>query len=323
MDHTSVHDFDVDMMEDDIAIILTSQRTDPGQQYVCCPICRANIDSLLHSFIEITSLNLQTEISDLELLSRLPKCFYHFQYVDFFLCGEIVAVHLCLEKKVLLVNWRTSSRVVISTVSKPISEIALVPGHLLVLSHTGTRGELRVALSPFPLFECWEPNDSVEQPSGPGVPAADLPFLPDTFSLTLEPTLDPLYAWLRSIWVYENPFQQGRFTVWLHGSLNGGAPTLLSFEFVKHATRVSWRFLSSTVMPAQMDPITMSLSGHTLGRCRGYDKIGIFPPLSVAKDSARRQIVDFWGGSTDVHMSSFSGALTYSTETELVIIYYD
>jgi hypothetical protein len=101
-----------------------------------------------------------------------------------------------------------------------------------------------------------------------------------------------------------------------------GEPAVLSFEFVKHATRVSWRFLSSTVMPAWMYPTTMSLSGHTLGRCRGYDKIGIFPPLSVAKDSARRQIVDF-GGSLFVHMSSFSGALTYSTETDLVILYYD
>jgi hypothetical protein len=101
-----------------------------------------------------------------------------------------------------------------------------------------------------------------------------------------------------------------------------GEPAVLSFEFVKHATRVSWRFLSSTVMPAQIYPTTMSLSGHTLGRCRGYDKIGIFPPLFVAKDSAQRQIVDF-GGSFFVHMSSFSGALTYSTKTELVILYYD
>jgi hypothetical protein len=35
----------VDMMEDDIAIILTSQHTDPRQQYVCCPFYRANIET--------------------------------------------------------------------------------------------------------------------------------------------------------------------------------------------------------------------------------------------------------------------------------------
>jgi hypothetical protein len=147
------------------------------------------------------------------------------------------------------------------------------------------------------------------------VSVADLPFLPDTFSLTREPYHTPL----RSIWVYECPFERGRFTVWLHGFANS-VPAVLSFEFVKHATRVSWRFLSSTAMPAQIYPSTMSLSGHTYGYCAGYVKDGIFAPFPVSKGSAQRQIVDF---GFSAHMSSFSGALTYLTNTELVILYYD
>ncbi|KAJ7368891.1 hypothetical protein DFH08DRAFT_35372 [Mycena albidolilacea] len=300
MDHTSVHDFEVDMMEDDIATILTRQRTNLGQH-----------------FVEITTLDLKTRISDTELVSRLPECRDGSAYVDCVVCGDAVAVHLRLDFQVVLINWRTSSRVVVSIPSMYDCQIALVPDHLLVLTRTETRGENRVALSPFALFECWEPNDSVEQPLTPVVPVADLPFLADTLSLTCEPS----HTWFRSIWVYESPFERGRFTVWLHDLVNG-EPAVLSFEFVKHATQVSWRFLSSTVMPAQIYPTTMSLSGHALGRCRGYDKVGIFPPLSVAKDSAQRQIMDL-GGSPFVHMSSFSGALTYSTKAELVILYYD
>ncbi|KAJ7368892.1 hypothetical protein DFH08DRAFT_928909 [Mycena albidolilacea] len=299
MDHTLVLDFEAEVIEDDIATILTCQSTDLGQH-----------------FVEITTLDLKTGISDLELVSRLPECRDGLAYVDCVVCGDAVAVYLRLDFQVVIINWRTSSRVVVAMLSAYDSLIALVPGHLLVLTRTDTRGESRVALSPFALFECWEPNDSVEQPV---VPVADLPFLPDTLSLACEPS--HTWAWLRSIWVYESPFARGQFTVWLHDFVNG-KPAVLSFEFVKHATRVSWRFLSSTVMPIQMYPTTMSLSGHTLGRCRGYDKIGIFPPLSVTKDSVQRQIVDF-GGSFFVHMSSFSGTLTYSTKTELIILYYD
>ncbi|KAJ7859962.1 hypothetical protein B0H14DRAFT_3135026 [Mycena olivaceomarginata] len=56
MDHTLVHDFEVDMIQNDIAIILTCQRTEPQPK----------------RFVEITSLDLKTGVSDLELVSRLP-----------------------------------------------------------------------------------------------------------------------------------------------------------------------------------------------------------------------------------------------------------
>ncbi|KAJ7368869.1 hypothetical protein DFH08DRAFT_34900 [Mycena albidolilacea] len=283
MHDTSVYDFEVDVLEGDVAIILTCQRAQP-QKY----------------FVEITTLSLRTGISDLELVSRLPEGLYT---ADCVVCGGIVAVHFRMENEVLLINWRTSCRVMVSKVY----EIVLVPGHLLAITRTGTCSEDRVALSPFALFECWEPNDSVEPPSTPVVSVADLPFLPDTFSLTREPYHIPL----KSIWVYESPFERGRFTVWLHGFVNG-VPAVLSFEFVKHATRAA--------MPTQIYPSSMSLSGHTYAYCVGYAKDGIFAPFPVSKGSARRQIVDF---GFSAHMSSFSGALTYLTNTELVILYYD
>jgi hypothetical protein len=64
----------------------------------------------------------------------------------------------------------------------------------------------------------------------------------------------------------------------------------------------------------------MSLSGHTYGYCAGYAKDGIIAPFPVSKGSAQRQIVDF---GFYAQLTSFSGALTYSTDKELVILYYD
>ncbi|KAJ7887599.1 hypothetical protein B0H14DRAFT_3721333 [Mycena olivaceomarginata] len=297
MDHTLVHDFAVDILENGLAIILTGQRTQPQLKYC----------------FEITSLNLQTGVSDLELVSRLPERSLDFLYVDCMVCGDVAAVHLRAHNQVLLLNWRTSSRVVVSGHE---SEIALVPGHLVVLTRTGTRGEHRVALSPFASFACWEPNDSVEQPSTPVVPVADLPFLPDTISLTCK----LYYTWARSIWAYESPFQQGRFTLWLHALVNG-APTLLSYQFLQHDTGVSWRFVESTPMPDRIDRTAMSLSGHTLGCCGHYADYRIMAPFPVSKSSARGHIVDF--GSPSTHLSPFSGALTFLTPTELAVVYYD
>jgi hypothetical protein len=46
MDHTLVHDFEVDMIENDIVIILTCQRTEPQpKRYVCCEL------ALVHTLI--------------------------------------------------------------------------------------------------------------------------------------------------------------------------------------------------------------------------------------------------------------------------------
>ncbi|KAJ7887570.1 hypothetical protein B0H14DRAFT_1236343 [Mycena olivaceomarginata] len=59
MDHTLVIDFEAEVIENDIATILTCQRTDPRQH-----------------FVEITTLDLKTGISDLELVSRLPEYRY-------------------------------------------------------------------------------------------------------------------------------------------------------------------------------------------------------------------------------------------------------
>jgi hypothetical protein len=189
--------------------------------------------------------------------------------------------------------------------------MVLVRGYLVIF----TPSQRRLALSPLALL-LWELNDSVGELSS-HIPAADLPLLPDTISLAAK----PYNAWQRSIWIYESPFQQEHFTVWLHGLVNG-APAVCSYEFVKHDVGVSWRFLSSTCMPTVIYPQAISFSGHTLGYCNGYRGQAILPPVPAGKNAARRKVVDLpWTGS--IHLSSFSGALTCLHGEQIVIVYYE
>ncbi|KAJ7368904.1 hypothetical protein DFH08DRAFT_35664 [Mycena albidolilacea] len=304
MDHTSVIDFEVEMAECEIAVIGTCQRTDPGEQ-----------------FVEITTVNFTTGVSDLELVSRVPEEPFDFGF-ECAVCGDIVAVYLRLRSRVLLINWRTSSRILISAESIENSQIAVIPDYLVV-TLDATHGKHRLTFSPFASIAFWEPNDHVEPPST-HIPIADLPFysvLDEPLSLGSQPPCRS-QGLKRSIWVHENPLQRGRFKIWLHTWFDG-VPALCSFECVKHNAGVSWRPLSTTPMPIQIYPRGMSLSGHTLGYCRGYNGLRIVPPDPTDKESARRQIVEFTGRAPFVYLSSFSGALTYSTDKELVVVYYD
>jgi hypothetical protein len=72
---------------------------------------------------------------------------------------------------------------------------------------------------------------------------------------------------------------------------------------------------------AHRDGIFWANSGHTLGYCSDYEGLPIFPPVPTDQESACRQIVQF--APPFVHLSSFSRALTYSTDKDLVVVYYD
>ncbi|KAJ7887596.1 hypothetical protein B0H14DRAFT_1237307 [Mycena olivaceomarginata] len=274
-------------------------------------------------FVEITTVNFTTGVSDLELVSRAPETSFDFARIDCAVCGEIVAVYLSWTQ-VLFINWRTRSRILVST-SKESSQMAVIPGYLILMM-AAPRGEHRLAFSPFASFRFWEPNSSLEAPST-HVPVAKLPFfsaIGKPISLTSQPPGRKVENLLlrRSIWVHESPLQQGRYKIWLHTWFNV-APALCSFECVKRDAGLSWRFLSTTHMPMHIYPKRMSLSGHTLGYCRGHRGLRIIPPVPTNKESACRELVEFPGRAPFIHLSSFSGNLTYSTDKEVVVVYYD
>ncbi|KAJ7696100.1 hypothetical protein B0H17DRAFT_1198406 [Mycena rosella] len=133
MDHATVLVFAGELTDDDQLVILTCQRTweDPRK-----------------NFIEFTSLDLQTGFSSLILISRFPNSQHDNPYNGCAVCGDIAAVEI--GGQVTLINWRTSSYVVILTrSSRHISQIALAT-NCLVLTLIGPRGELQLAAVPSP-----------------------------------------------------------------------------------------------------------------------------------------------------------------------------
>ncbi|KAJ7790997.1 hypothetical protein B0H14DRAFT_3568226 [Mycena olivaceomarginata] len=118
MDLTLVHDFEVEMVECDLAVILTCQFINSSEL-----------------FVEISTVDLKTGVSNLELVSRVPEDFdFYFPHrrVDSVVCGDIVAVQPQHRTRVLLINWRTSSRVLVSVDNIAKSRIAVIPDYLVV-----------------------------------------------------------------------------------------------------------------------------------------------------------------------------------------------
>ncbi|KAF7352318.1 hypothetical protein MVEN_01195500 [Mycena venus] len=299
VDNASVLEFSAELVEDDQAVILTCQRTwAPSRK----------------NFVEIWTLDLKTGASNLELVSRVPDSNSYSPYNDCALCGEIAAVFM-LSDDVLLINWRTNSRVMVLDDRSPIT-ITLVPGYLVLsMPDSRTGSEYRLAVSPYGSITSWEPNDAQEEPSTRITVANFSVDGRDSIAL-------PGYITRRCLWASESPLQRGRFKVWLQVN---HSTTLRSYEFVKQdtGTGVSWRFLSSILMPDNFDhPKGITFSGHVLGSCTSHFGLEVFPPVPANKNSPRRT-VDSLTRSDYVYLSPFSGTLTYSTEKELVVVYYD
>ncbi|KAJ7462072.1 hypothetical protein FB451DRAFT_1267702 [Mycena latifolia] len=310
MDGASVLAFAAELTDDDQAVILTCQRTwnNPRQ-----------------NFIEVTTLDLQAGVSSLILVSRVPNSRTDGPYTGCTICGDIAVVELDELNQVLLINWRTSSCVVILTGnsqsgSRCSSRIALAADYL-VLTRLSSRGELQLACGPLPPPVSWAPVDVVHEPSS-SVSIGTLPtILADT--ITLNGRTFTLAA--RSLLsVHENPLEPGGFRVWFYlsggGNVNG---VLCSYELAVRPSGVSWHWRSSVPVNGNLVSfgLAVSYSGHSVG-WRGQAMI--FPPVPlIDEDSEPRRTLKLDKHGDFIHLSLYSGALTYATNKVLIIVYYD
>ncbi|KAF7352319.1 hypothetical protein MVEN_01195600 [Mycena venus] len=149
MGSVCVLEFNAELVEDDRIVIVACQRTwaHPPKH-----------------FAEITTLNLKTGVSNSEVVSRVPGCTWADDNTyDCAVCGDIAAVYFLWSDEVLLINWRTNSRILVLPDPSLIA-MALAPGYLfLSLRHSRSRN--RLAASPLASISSWEPNDSMEEPS--------------------------------------------------------------------------------------------------------------------------------------------------------------
>ncbi|KAJ7755830.1 hypothetical protein B0H16DRAFT_1539780 [Mycena metata] len=295
MEQTTVLEFDTEMLEGDRAVVATCQRTWSQPQL---------------NYIELSTLDFKSGVSDLALVSRALDSSFHTPYTECTVCGDFVAVKfVTMLRKVLLINWRTRTRVMISI----YDIVALIPSYL-VFTTSYASGEHVLAASPLSSIPLWEPV--TEDPPSSDVSAEDIP-LRHAEVLSLQgPPIWPE----RPLWVFQNPLQDGLFRVWLYARVQDSQ--LLYHYTLKVRTPVSWRLVSLTLLPSTIYAVAaMSFSGHTLGRKESYRELQIIPPVS-RKDAARNRDVDDFE-IFSLSLSRYSGALSYSTRQDIVIVYYD
>ncbi|KAK7062248.1 hypothetical protein R3P38DRAFT_2834265 [Favolaschia claudopus] len=285
---TRISDHDVCLLEDERVVIAICQLTQTHSQ---------------PNFIEIFTLDLATNVANKELSSTIPGDLSSDCYCE--VCGDIVAVRFRYSPThlvtVLLINWRMASSIFLA--DDCLISLALAPGYL-VMSFLDSLAGNQLAAIPLKAIIAWRPYGS-DFPGPPPTKVAEL--ATDTYD-SIRLNIHSLLGPHRSLWVYESPLHPGRFKVWLHAILKGNLHNLglCSYEFHENetGTQVSWRFIASSCFPEMIIGRGMSLWGHTHGTRfhRHRHNHGIFSP---------------------VHLSPLSGAITYSTDTELAILYYD
>ncbi|KAJ7181644.1 hypothetical protein C8R43DRAFT_969773 [Mycena crocata] len=298
MGHATVLDFAGELIEDHGAVILTCQRSwnDPRQ-----------------NFVEISTLDLKDGISTLAVVCRAPDSAHDGPYTGCVVCGSIVAVNMYDACNLLLINWRTNSCVVLQTndysPSSFGSQTALIPDYVLLA--LGTTKGYHLAASPLTALEkFWAPVDGVTEPSN-FIKLEDIPvILADTVSHRVGS--DFVHLPDMTLWVYESPIQHGRFRAWLH--LKGSSTAALCcYELIVQDDKATWCRLQS-IRSTVKYPLGMSYSGYIAGL-----RVGIVPPI----DAAPSRPLKVPGSGDFIHISPYSGSVTYSTAENLVIVYYD
>ncbi|KAJ7682211.1 hypothetical protein DFH06DRAFT_1160496 [Mycena polygramma] len=307
MDQVNVRDFDAELVGHQL-VILTCQRERgghvPGK-----------------TFLEVCTLDTNSGLSCLELVTRVAgvaDAAVDSPHWGCSVCGDVVAAYLYREHQVVLVNWRTHSQIVLETNTAHLhefeSQFALVPG-FLVSAQRGSTGKQRLAVTPVASLGFWEPTSILKEPAAHSK-AADIPVRIDD-AIALQGHLS--LSWHRSLWVHHNPLRRGLYKVWLHTVVDRN-DRLCSYDLERRDGGMSWRLVSSTPMSGRIGPSGLALSGHAIGWHIGESGQMVFAPAH--KDSGLRDILKIDGRSNLVHLSSYSGALTYSTRQEIVIVYY-
>ncbi|KAJ7185490.1 hypothetical protein C8R46DRAFT_1342744 [Mycena filopes] len=292
-------------------------QTDTAEQLLVV-MCQRTKPFPRKNFIEVHTLDLASGRSSLVLVTRGPDSLDD-PYTGCTICGDIIAVEFFNARKVLLINWRTSSSLVISTDNPHYPRIALVPGHL-VLTLLGPRGGHKLGVSPLAALTSWEHVDGVNPPSTHIMASSLSTSVSETFVMNGQ-SGNPVATTRTSLWVYENPTARGRYRVWLH--LSNRTAALVGYDFFVRGSRVYWLRLLCTRTASNTLPIGVSFSGHIVGRHVNSGKTVVLPPVLLdGEEEAPQKTLKLPGHRTYIHLSPYSGALTYSTEKSLVIVYH-
>lgn len=133
--------------------------------------------------------------------------------------------------------------------------------------------------------------------------------------------------------VHASPFQEGLYTIWVHFHFTGPAPSDMPVLTVyKYCLSLSsatsdllcLRSFSAPVGRGYTDITHISYSGHThiYDYVTGVHRVFALPELDRIITTGADDVIELPDSADQVHISTYSGALTYSTHEFILVDYY-
>ncbi|KAJ7720789.1 hypothetical protein B0H16DRAFT_1792344 [Mycena metata] len=305
IDGASVMDFAADFVEKDQVVILTCQSTWNGSR---------------KNFVEVTILDLKNAKSRLVLVEPAPDVGYDGMYTSA-VGGKIAVVTMHgATITTLLINWSTLTYVGLKASTHGI---ALIPGYIVFTFDRGV--DLFLAVCPLASFDKYwvginEPPNYILLED-----LEDLPLVCADVPLTPEQRTGYLMIRRRKVdlWVCQSPIEPGVFRVWVYLGTTGGSRVQLGvYQLIVQNSGISWESMVVQRVVAGF-PFGMLYSGHRVVDAGRFKVIPQIVPPGPESDTARVMPFNLPGCRDCIHVSPYSGAITYSTDEHIVIVHYD
>jgi len=308
IEHASVLDFGAEQVEDS-AIVMICVRTYPHGYHAA----RKN-------YVQVVRVDLQTGTQSHLFVGRAPDTDYDNPFSLPTIRGALAVVTTNSEPdRHMIVNWRAQSYFILQCKEESPSMIALIEQHVVLrtssLEDEGEDGEEQTQLhiiSNDALRAYWAPAFAIDGPVEFAVALVeDIPKL----STFVDTDLDQSFGYMS---VLESPLQDGAYRVWLHGSIYSADNRRLCYQLsIPVGGEPQWRRRCQASELAASLIHTVPYFGHTLFHSisGGYT---ISPPIS----SSEFVRVELSSAGDHLDVAPYSGAITYSTRTSIVIQYY-
>ncbi|KAJ6536709.1 hypothetical protein DFH09DRAFT_1283708 [Mycena vulgaris] len=271
-------------------------------------------------FVEVVALDLNSRTSRSVLVARVPDTSYDYPYIHPFISGDFAGVNVGHE--IILFNWRLGSCVTLR-IGHERDHVSQYTWLAVALQHAilvlpDTLGGERVAVTPLAALP-WEP---VEPLHGVGTPSRNVVGASDLTILFEERISPARHTHSHSV--------QYPCTRALYSAICSGCQYISPVTEAPCCTRT----LSLCI---EMGP-SIGAGGRSCGASLGYPLLwvhlrivreeregrGHSPVSDPAEGETDKSLkLHGWGGNDWVHVSAYTGALTYPTTKTLLILYYE
>ncbi|KAF8203416.1 hypothetical protein K438DRAFT_1820139 [Mycena galopus ATCC 62051] len=275
-------------------------------------ICLRVMDEPRKNYVEMITLDVQTGTPNQLCIARAPDSDYDNPFRSPVISGALAVV--CTgtysgSTTHIFIDWRAGLYFILRGRADSPLHIALIQQHILLMTPSLDEEDQIHIISNQVLHSYWAPIVGVHDPGEFAVVLAeDVPKL-STFE---DPDADQSFY---DMHVHESPLRRGEYRLWI-GTNDSRGGLFCSQLSISMDGEPQWRVRSRASETKWFYPGT-SYSGHSLlhERSEGYTIYSATPSLGHPR-------VELLYSGDYIDVAPYSGALTYSTYSSIVIKYY-